>query len=196
MNAELEAVLCSGPIRGAQHTYVLVDERITAHADGDASALAYRFFAGHGPASVKDLARWSSLTVTQSQEATEGAAYRLESEVVEGSTLYATAPGQPSAAGPRALLLPLYDELTLSYPMINFPEVDQHPHPPGADRFVGLVIIDGVNVGTWRRTVRGRTVVVELSLAPSVPEDQRRAAEDQARRLGAFLDRRVELVSS
>ena len=60
------------------------------------------------------------------------------------------------------MLLPLYDELTLSYPRINFPLADQHPHPPGEDLFVGTVIVDEVNVGTWRRTVRGRKVIIEI----------------------------------
>ena len=136
MNAELEGVICSGPIRGAQHTYVLVDERIHDHHCGDATELAYRFFAGHGPASVKDLARWSSLTVTQSQEATEGAADRLESEVVDGTTLYSAATAGPSKGDdhePRAFLLPLYDELTLSYPDDQLP-VGRGPPAPGGRR--------------------------------------------------------------
>ncbi len=120
MNAELEGVICSGPMRGAQHTYALVSERVGHSADGDAGELAYRFFAGHGPASVKDFARWSSLTLTQCHRAVEAAGNRLDSETFEGSTLWfdPTAP-EPSTSA-RAMLLPMYDELTLSYPKINF----------------------------------------------------------------------------
>ena len=40
------------------------------------------------------------------------------------------------------MLLPLYDELTLSYPKINFSRAWQHPHQPGMDRFVGAVIVE------------------------------------------------------
>ena len=88
MNAELEGVICSGPMRGAQHTYALVSERVSDSADGDGGELAYRFFVGHGPASVKDFARWSSLTLTQCNQAVEAAAGRLDSEIVEGSTMW------------------------------------------------------------------------------------------------------------
>ena len=65
MNAELESVICSGPMRGAQHTYAVLDERAPRSADaaGNIVELAHRFFLGHGPASIQDLARWSSLTI-------------------------------------------------------------------------------------------------------------------------------------
>ena len=79
--------------------------------------------------------------------------------------------------------------------MINFPSAAGHPHPAGVDRFVGLVIIDRMDVGTWRRTVKGRRVVVELKLAPGVTDLQRQAAADQAQRLADFLGRELELVS-
>jgi hypothetical protein len=51
----------------AQHTYAVLDERVppglTYEADEALAELAFRFFAGHGPASLKDFIRWSSLTV-------------------------------------------------------------------------------------------------------------------------------------
>ena len=66
MNAELEGLICSGPMRGAQHTYALVDERVTALGRTEMPGeLARRFFVGHGPASVTDFARWSSLTLAR-----------------------------------------------------------------------------------------------------------------------------------
>ena len=193
MNAELEGVICSGPMRGAQHTYALVSERVGHSANGDAGDLAYRFFAGHGPASVKDFTRWSSLTVTQGNQAVEAAADRLDSEIVEGSALWF----DPAAPGPvtigRAMLLPLYDELTLSYPKINFGRAELHPHQPGADRFVGSVIVDKIDVGTWRRTVKDQKLIMELALAPGVDADQRAAVEAEANRLAGFLGKELQL---
>ncbi len=195
MNAELEGVICSGPIRGAQHTYALVAERVTDPARGDLAELARRFFVGHGPASVRDLARWASLTTTQAAEATEAAAPRLARMTVADEVLWLDpeAADQPLDRSPYgALLLPLYDELTLSYPRINFPLAEQHPHPPGEDQFVGNVIVAEVNVGTWRRTVRGRKVILEVALA-----EGSRSAHPQiataAAQLARFLDKELEL---
>ena len=192
MNAELEGVICSGPMRGAQHTYALVSERVSHSADGDAGELAYRFFVGHGPASVKDFARWSSLTLTQCNQAVEAAAGRLESEIVDGSTLWFDPAGPGPANSDRAMLLPIYDELTLSYPKINFGRARQHPHQPGTDRFVGSVIVDKIDVGTWRRTVKGQKLIMELTLAPGVDADQRAAVEAEAARLAGFLGKELQ----
>ena len=195
MNAEVEGLIASGPMRGAQHTYAVLTERVPNPATGDAAELAYRFYVGHGPASVRDLARWSSLTQAMAAEATEAAADRLSSLAVADETLWAGPvtedPGEP---GYGALLLPLYDELTLTYPQLNFPLADRHPHPPGEDFFVGAVIIGQANVGTWRRTVRGRSVLIEIRLAPGLGPRAEDQAAEAAAKLSEFLGKRLELI--
>ena len=175
-----------------------MDERVPAERrrTGDLGELAYRFFAGHGPASVRDLARWASLTQTQAREATEAAAPRLAELTVTDEPLWfdPAAPEPPADVAYGALLLPLYDELTLTYPALGFPAAAQHPHPAGEDRFVGLVVLGDENVGTWRRTVRGRTVQIEVALAPGRSPAEREAVASAAEELAAFLDRRLDLT--
>ena len=69
MIAEVRAIVCSGPPRGTEHTYVLVDETLPpAPSDqlGGEDArreLTRRFVSGHGPTTDRDLARWSTLTL-------------------------------------------------------------------------------------------------------------------------------------
>jgi hypothetical protein len=196
MNAELEGVICSGPMRGAQQTYALLDERAPRSADraGDHAELARRFFLGHGPASIQDLARWSSLTIGQCRDAVETIKDRLDSVSVEGVELWFDPELPPAEASSDALLLPLYDEVTLSYPVINFPQADGNPHPPGEDLFVGCVIIAETNVGTWRRTVRGRKMIMEVALAPGVVASSGALVEAAAGRLAAFTGKQLELT--
>ena len=90
--------------------------------------------------------------------------------------------------------MPLYDELTLSYPVINFPQADDHPHPPGEDLFVGCVIIAETNVGIWRRTVQGRKMIMEVALAPSVVANSAALAEAAAGKLATFAGKQLELT--
>jgi hypothetical protein len=211
MNAELEALICSGPMRGAQHTYAATAERLppspVPSADAALGELARRFFSGHGPADVKDFSRWSSLTAADAATALELAADRLERVVVGDQLLWAepsmsvasrTDPDDrrdPEDWPDRALLVPLYDELTLSYPRLGFPLADQHPHPPGTDLFVGSVIHGGLNLGTWRRTVRGRTVEIETTLAPGAGQRARAAVADEVRRLASFLGKELVAIA-
>ncbi len=212
MNAELQGVICSGPVRGAQQTYALLDERAPRSGDadddggglqarcassaegGDAAELARRFFVGHGPASIQDLARWSSLTISQCRDAVDAVKDRLDCVTVEGLELWFD-PDAPSAGqSSGALLVPLYDELTLSYPVINFPQAAGHPHTPGEDLFVGSVIIAETNVGTWRRTVKGRKMIMEIALAPAVRRRSGALVEASAGKLATFLGKELELT--
>jgi DNA glycosylase AlkZ-like len=237
MNAELEGVICSGPMRGAQQTYALLDERapLSAAADalrasanrapphgggasggvlssasdndgggfqarcassaktGDATDLARRFFLGHGPASIQDLARWSSLTISQCRDALEAIRDRLDCVTFEGVELWFDPDAPQVGPSSDALLLPLYDELTLSYPLLNFPQATGHPHPPGEDLFVGSVIIVEMNVGTWRRTVQGRKMIMEVAVAPGIVA-RSRALEAAANKLATFVGKQLELT--
>ena len=88
MHAELEGVICSGPRRGKQFTYALLDERVPATKpktrDEALAELARRYFASHGPATVRDFAWWSGLTVKDAQQAIDSVRPRLESSTIGG----------------------------------------------------------------------------------------------------------------
>jgi hypothetical protein len=235
MNAELAGVICSGPIRGAQQTYALLDERVPRSEDalrasanraphgggasggvlssasdndgggfqarcassarkGDIPELATRFFRGHGPASIQDLARWSSLTIGRCRDALDVIKDQLGCITVDGEELWFDLASPAPGAVPGALLMPLYDELTLSYPVINFPRSTGHPHQPGEDLFVGSVIISETNVGLWRRTLRGRKMIMEITVSAGVLPKSRDILEAAAADLATFLGKELELT--
>ncbi len=62
MRAELDMLICSGPRRGKQFTYALLDERAPAASslprDEALAELTRRYFTSHGPATLKDFAWW------------------------------------------------------------------------------------------------------------------------------------------
>lgn len=199
MSAELDGLICSGPLRGAQHTYALLAERAPAeqarNPDHPVAELARRFFAGHGPAELADFVRWSSLSKADAEEGLALVSEGLESVEVDGVTLWFdphAGPGGAATTAPdRPLLLPLYDEVTLSYPRINFAVADGHPDEPGTDVFIGSVIVGLTNVGTWRRTVKGRRIEVQTRLAPGVSAADRHAVADAVSDLARFLNREL-----
>jgi hypothetical protein len=192
MSAELRGLICSGPMRGAQHTYAVLDERVAPglayEADEALAELAFRFFAGHGPASVKDFTRWSSLTVDDARTGIAAAGDRLDSLEVDGRPLwFDPATPKPRARKLTALLLPLFDEALLTYPQLDFPAAAGHPHPPDIDLRTGSVIVGERNVGTWRRTISGKKLIIETELAPGLDEPHLATIKAAVGRLTEFL---------
>ena len=67
MRAELDGVICSGPRKGKQFTYALLEERASSakkfNHDEALAELTKRYFTSRGPATVQDFVWWSGLTV-------------------------------------------------------------------------------------------------------------------------------------
>lgn len=193
--AELRGVICSGPMEGVHHTYALVDEVVApAPARGREEALVElvrRFFTGHGPATVRDFTRWSSLTVTDTRAALAELGDDLEQVEVGGQPHWYDPEAVPrrSPAAPTAYLFPTYDEAVLTYPTVTFPALPDHPYAERTDPFWAMVVADGENVGLWKRAVSPSAVDVAVRLAPSLPRARRTSVRVASQRLAAFLER-------
>ncbi|WP_295658458.1 winged helix DNA-binding domain-containing protein [uncultured Nocardioides sp.] len=202
MLAELDGLVCSGPLVGGQHTYALVDEWIPATPDKERDEavreLVLRFFAGHGPASVAHLVRWTTLTKREVTAAVADLGEALESAEVESQTLVWAAGTRDVGVSAGTRLVPVFDEAHLTYPGSTFPRVPDHPWGDRAHAFSeaggGLVVSDLRDVGWWKRREDGRTTRVTVGLAPSLGAAARRQVEEQAAALAAYTGRTLELV--
>lgn len=202
MLAELRGLICSAPGDHPQHAYALVDEVVPPTPplprDEALVRLVHRFFTGHGPASVHDCARWASLTLTDVRAALARIGEGLARVEVDGTPLWfdpAAHPGRRPDA-PRTFLLPVYDEVVMSYPRLGFPRAPGHPHPERPDPFWGWIVHDRTNVGLWKRTVSRGTVVVDARVATSLDGDARAGVRAAARRLADFLERDLDYRES
>ena len=101
-----------------------------------------------------------------------------------------------AAAAPAygALLLPLYDEVTLSYPRVNFPRAAGHPHSRGRTCSWGAWWSVTAMSASGGVRCRGGRVVVEVAVAPGLSSEQHRAVRTAAAELAEFLDRQLELT--
>ena len=189
MRAELEGSICSGPRRGRQFTYALLAERAPrARAlprEEALATLARRYFASHGPATLRDFVWWSGLTV-------KDAALGVALGQVE---VLASAP-QPGRAAGADFLLPNYDEYLIAYRdrdavldagrarTFGSANSREYPHQ---------VVLDGRVAGSWRRQMSERAAAVVVK--PHKPLDQRqlRALAGQAEACGRFFGRPCQL---
>lgn len=194
-HAELEALVCSGPRRGKQQTYMLFDERAPAGSGPDAEAapaeLAKRYFRSHGPATARDFSWWSGLTLTQSRAAIEACEPRLErTEDEEGTPWFTLGLAEAAPARNRALLLPTYDELIVAYKDLRVEVAGDGPVESFPTR---TIAIDGLTVGGWKRELSKHAVVVEARLFADIGRELTAELEQTVARFGAFLELEAEL---
>jgi hypothetical protein len=184
MHAEIEAVICSGPPRGRQHTYALLDERAPGarrlDPDEALAELTLRYVTSHGPATAKDLAAWASLPVTEVRRGLDAVADRLESVESGGRTYWYAEPPPARAARRAAYLLQTYDEYVMGYGETRLPTLTFNPS----------VLYGTEVVGQWRRTVGKDAVTVEVAVDRPVDGTALVAA---AQRYGRYLGLPVSL---
>jgi hypothetical protein len=195
MHAELDAVISSGPRRGKQFTYMLLDERVpssrTLDRDDAIAELTKRYFASHGPASVRDFVWWSGLTVKQARQGIEAAGPDLHQGSIDGITYWGFK-RRADVRVPRhsAFLLPNYDEYLIAY-KDRGAVVDADRAANIAARIGGAfshhLIIDGRLAGSWQRTLEPASVVIDVAPYRPLTPTQQRAVAGAADCYGEFL---------
>jgi hypothetical protein len=193
MQAELDGVICSGPRRGKQFTYALLDERVpntkTLGRDEALAELARRFFNSRGPATVHDFAKWSGLTVTDARTGLESVKQYFESSVVDGKEHWFKPCGsKPSQRSPIAHLLSVYDEYFSGYKdrsaILSHETAARLSEMSGA---LGYIVVDGQVVGTWKREVAKGAKAIKTSFARRLSIAEERAIGTAARAYAKFL---------
>lgn len=199
MQAELDAVICSGPRRGKYFTYALFDERVpsarTLSRDAALAELARRYFTSHGPAQLHDFAWWSGLTVSDSRAGIAMVEQDLERTVVDGKTYWCAASRARVARSRTAYLLPLYDEFLIAY-RDRSASVDRSrwTRKVVRDPFSAPIVVEDRVVGGWRRVIKEDRVIVTLTPFESLDADDTRAVGSAARAYARFFGLGVEIA--
>jgi hypothetical protein len=202
MHCELESVICSGSLKGKEHTYALFDERVsTGHnfdRDQAVVELVRRYLTSHGPATLKDMSWWSGLTMTDLKAGIEALGSRLSNERVKDSTLWWIGEPRPNPrTGTVVQLLQAYDELVVGYTESRYlgDPLGAKVRSAFVDRSLPSgTVMNGPRVaGHWRRSVTDKAVTVEVLLYESFSESGSVALEKAVGRLGDFLGRRTDL---
>lgn len=204
MHAELDGLVVSGPRRGKQHTYALLEERAPSSRrldrDEALAELTRRYFTGHGPAQVADFAWWSGLSLTEVKRGLALAGSTLLHEEIDGKTYWCGTDGAVvDRSAPLVHLLPNYDEFLVAFrdrsaSLTGAPGFDLASLPNGNVLFSHTVVLNGQVWGGWKRRVAGRQVVVEVGPLGPLDESERAALGQAADRLGRFLGAPVTLT--
>jgi hypothetical protein len=199
MHAELDAVVCSGGLRGKQQTYASLDERAPKTKPFDRekalAELTKRYFISRGPATAKDYARWSGLTVVDAKVGLEMVGSLLEHEAVDDRDYWFAPTSQPTKRTTRVVdLVQGLDECIISY---SHSRDALRPVPPTHGEptvFAHAILLDGRLIGHWRREFDKKTVVIEASLYRPLDRTEIRALEAAVERYGSFEGAPTRLI--
>lgn len=204
MSAELHGLICSGAPRGKQHTYALLDER--AHGarslprDEALATLTTRYFASHGPATMKDYAWWSGLTAADAKRGLQIVGTELAGFVSDGRHYWqapdaiARAADRPPAGAPLADTPPVhlvqgFDEYLVAYrdsrDVYTEPGTAR-PDPGARPPLLHALLVEGRIVGRWQPRLGASPPAVELRLLRQLDSKERDALERELGRFATF----------
>jgi hypothetical protein len=200
--AGIEGLICFGPHRGNQPTFVLLDEWVpeeSAAPEGNAAALlAMRYFAGHGPATLQDFAWWSGLKIADAKAGMNEAGL-VPADPLKGPPALFIPRGVPGipAEDPPAYLLPGFDEYILGYrdrvAMLD-PAVAGRTVIGTNGMMLPTVILGGFVVGTWKRTMGKKEITITVRPFLPVSPQGRTMVATAAKRYGKFLGLPVRIA--
>jgi hypothetical protein len=155
LDAELNHVICSGAMRGKQFTYASFQSRVPRSRqltrDEALAELTRRYFASHGPATLRDFAWWSGLAMRDVKDGVELVRPAIVREDVKDLEYWRMA-SQSSVPARAALvsLLPVYDEYLIAY---KDREMVVGSGPLLRDAYTNHLVIDGRLAGSWKHAI-------------------------------------------
>jgi hypothetical protein len=166
--ASQRAVTAIAPHVGKEQTFVLLDDWVPKprrpSREEALAIMALRYFRSHGPATRKDFAGWTGLTMGDSRIGIAEAGDALTAVDVDGTELVMAADAADS--GPGAwLALPGFDEYMLGYKdrsMMATPEQLTAIIPGGNGVFQSTIVQGGRVMATWKRTLTRKGVTVTV----------------------------------
>ena len=191
-HAELDGLICSGPVVDGEHTYALMSERVPPSRRLDRTealaALALRYFTGHGPATERDLAYWATLTLGDVRAGLEQVRDRLDTFRHDGHT-YWHAPGDPPGGPqqPAGHLLQILDETYRGYQQSRWVLDAAGNVPRTRETAAGMALVDAQLLATMRRSVAADHVRFELRPHRELTPAEVEAVEHAATRYGRYL---------
>jgi winged helix DNA-binding protein len=198
MHAELDGIICSGPRKGKQFSYALLEERVpkakSLHREEALAGLTSRYFNSHGPATTKDFAWWSGLTINDANAGLEMVRSELVHEVIDNKTYWFPASSKPAKTSPAAYLLPNYDEYIIAYKDRGAVHDNSRATPRGNVIFNNTIIIGGRVAGTWQRTFKKNVVEVAVSAFEKPGKAGEKAITKAAKNYGRFVGLPVKLT--
>ena len=201
LRAELDGIVCSGPMKGNKQTYALVSDRVskpTAISRDEAlKKLAEKYFSSHCPATIADFIWWSGLPVKDGKNALEMIKKDFVSETIGDETYWLPASFTSiDISKSSAYLLPAFDEFLISYKDRIASLQLQHQSKAFSVNgiFRPIIVINGQVAGLWKRTIKKDKLIIETDFFKTASKAGKKQVETAAKQYGRFLGMKASVV--
>mgnify|MGYP001566161491 CR=1 FL=1 len=196
--AELDGIICSGPLKGKQFTYALIEERApnakTLSREKALEELVVRYFTSHGPATVKDFVWWSGLTTSDVRKGIEMTKNKLKFMELNNHTYYFSPKQKKIIEDSEAVyLLPCYDEYTIGYTSKHALYVPPTVRITALNGFYNAIVKDGLVVGMWRRTLHKDHITIHTRMNIPFTKKENESLHVQVEKYGEFFGTKAKL---
>jgi Winged helix DNA-binding domain len=176
VRAELDGLICSGPKRGKQFTYALLDERVAGSKRADRE---------------QSLSWWSGLAENAARSALEMIKSGLNQETLNKKTYwFPLHSGAAIPDLPPALLLSVYDEYSIAYhdrsDISDTRDIERMISRGNA--LTAVILLNGRVAGSWNKAMKKDLVEIRLNPFRKLEDDE------QVARYGRFFGVRPEIV--
>jgi hypothetical protein len=195
MWAELDGIICSGPMDGKQFTYSLLEARAPKakkfSREESLAKLALKYFTSHGPAQIKDFSWWSGLSMSDANIALDYVKSKLESESIDKKVYwFKPQKGINKFNSSNAYLLSIYDEYTIAYKDrsdLSKAEKDIEKMIMMGNALNSVIVLDGKVIGSWKRKLKKNTVEIALNPFTKLKNDEMKLLKEEAFKYGKFF---------
>jgi len=192
-------VVCFGSRKGKQQTFALLDEWIPASRElsreESLAELATRYFTSHSPATLKDFAWWSGLSVTDARAGYELVKHGFTEKTMDAIHFVLPNKIEPIKRPTSTFLLPAFDEFSVGYAdrraMI---EPAKNVKVTALQLLNPIVVVNGRVAGTWRRVLTKNFASLEIKLITHLTAEQKKKIEKKAGDYGKFLNVKISTV--
>jgi uncharacterized protein YcaQ len=200
-----EGLICYGPARGAEITFIRTDKWLPGHlkkmdAGAARQALLLRYLSAYGPATPRDFVRWAGIGMPWTREAWDAVKNQLTEVLIEGEPAWLPRKSfkHLTAAGfsePVVRMLPAFDPFLLAHAAKD--HLVHRTHYKRVYRNQGwispVILIDGRVAGIWSHVRKSGKLRIEVDAFEKFPKKIRALIEEEAASLARFLDSSLEL---
>ncbi len=194
--AALEGILCHGPLRGNEETFVRLEDWVgrakSPPREESLAELALRYLRAYGPATPEDFSAWSGLPLMEARTGWK----LLVSDIVEvriaGTIAWISSSAAPASAPEAGLLrlLPAFDAFLLGYRNrdLFLPPAHAARVQAGGGIIHPSLLHGGRIIGTWHYERGGMEPVLKVEPFQPFPDELQPALGEEASDVGRFLD--------